>query len=427
MANQNLVMRVSALRVVVLIGLALSGIVAAFATISPEPDTAEVLLAKTLVIEPLAIQARALALPRPVSYVREETFARGDTLARLLDRLGVSDLDTRKLLRAGTLRLLRPGSTVDATVDGSGALLSLSFLLARDSLVMVHRDAEAFKIEQSKAPLSTLVAMRSGVVHSSLFGATDAAGVPERVAMQLADIFGGDVDFYRGLRNGDRFAVVYEMYYLDGRPVRSGRVLAAEFVNRGKSYRAVYYTGSDGKGGYYTPHGRNLRKAFLRAPLEFSRISSGFGMRLNPFLKIWKQHKGVDYAAPAGTRVRAAGDGVVEFAGRQLGYGNVIILRHWGQYSTLYGHLRGFGPGIRRGTRVTQGEVIGYVGQTGWATGPHLHYEFRIAGVARNPLTIAMPAAQPVAARDLAAYGRYAGPLVARLDLLTNTNLALLE
>jgi murein DD-endopeptidase MepM/ murein hydrolase activator NlpD len=414
-------------RLTALVGLALSGVVAAFATISPEPDAAELARARTPVVETLALRPQISVTRSPATYVREETFARGDTLARLLARLGVSDTDTRLLLRSRALRLLRPGSSVDATVSGDGELLSLNFLIGRDSLVTVQRAGGAFHVEQASAALSTRLAIKWGVIHSSLFGATDAAGVPDSVAMQLADIFGGDIDFYRELRQGDRFAVIYEMRYLNGRPVRSGRVLAAEFVNQGKSYRAVYYTGADGRGGYYGPDGSSLRKAFLRAPLEFSRISSGFGMRLHPFLKIWKQHRGIDYAAPTGTRVRAAGDGVVQFAGRKGGYGNVIILRHWGPYSTVYGHLHGFAPGIRRGTRVTQGEVIGYVGQTGWATGPHLHYEFRIAGVARNPLTIAMPSAQPVAARELAAYRGFAAPLVAQLDLLTGTDLALLE
>ncbi|MGH8747459.1 MAG: peptidoglycan DD-metalloendopeptidase family protein, partial [Burkholderiales bacterium] len=251
--------------------------------------------------------------------------------------------------------------------------------------------------------------------------------IPDSVAIQLADVFGGDIDFYRDLRNGDRFSVVYEMQYFGGRPVRPGRVIAAEFVNKGKTFRALYYVDANGKGGYYAPDGQSLQKAFLRAPLEFTRISSRFGMRKHPFLHTWRQHKGVDYAAPLGTRVRATADGVVEFAGRKGGYGNVIILRNSGRYSTVYGHLRGFSRGIRRGARVEQGEIIGFVGQTGWATGPHLHYEFRIAGVARNPLAVALPAAVPVPAQELPAFRRYARPLIAQLDLLATSTVALLE
>jgi len=262
--------------------------------------------------------------------------------------------------------------------------------------------------------------MKSSVIRSSLFAASDAAGVPDAVAMQLADVFSGDVDFYRDLRQGDRFTVVYEMYMLRGRPVRAGRMLAAEFVNHGRTLRAIHYQSSN-----YSPEGKSLRKAFLRYPLEFSRVISGFGMRRHPIQGNWRAHKGIDYAAPTGTRVRAVADGLVEYAGVKGGYGNVVILRHNGQYSTVYGHLSRIM--VRRGARVAQNDTIGLVGQTGWATGPHLHYEFRIAGQARNPLSVAMPAAQPVAAQQLGAFAAFAQPLVARLDLAANANLALLD
>jgi murein DD-endopeptidase MepM/ murein hydrolase activator NlpD len=240
------------------------------------------------------------------------------------------------------------------------------------------------------------------------------------VAMQLADVFGGDIDFHRDLRKGDQFTVVYELHHLAGRPVRAGRVLAAEFTSQGKSYRAIQFGNS-----YYTPEGRNMRKAFLRAPLEFSRVSSGFGRRMHPIARTWRNHEGTDYAAPTGTRVRAVADAVVEFAGARGGYGNVVILRHHGAYTTVYAHLSRIS--VRRGARVAQNDTIGFVGQTGWATGPHLHYEFRVGGEARNPLSLAMPAALPVAPRDLPAFRAHAEPLVARLDLLANSNLALLQ
>jgi len=262
--------------------------------------------------------------------------------------------------------------------------------------------------------------MRASTIRSSLFAASDAAGIPDGIAMQLADVFAGDVDFYRDLRKGDRFSVVYEVHTLAGRPVRSGRLLAAEFVNQGRTLRAVHYGTS-----YYTPEGKNLRKAFLRAPLEFSRVSSGFGMRNHPIHGGWRQHTGTDYAAPTGTRVRAAGDGVVEFAGQKGGYGNVVILRHGNQTTTLYGHLSRIA--VHRGARVAQNDTVGFVGQTGWATGPHLHYEFRIAGQPRNPRSIALPAAHPLPAGELAAFSAQAEPLVARLDLLADSSLASLD
>ena len=413
-------------RIGVLFVLALSGVVAAFATIREAQD-AHLLLPKAAVLEPVNIPFADSVLPSPETFLREERFQRGDTVSGLLGRLGVADEDLKPLLRVRALRLLRPGLTVNAEVGADGRVLALDFLSSASALVSIRRGPDGFVASEESAPLSVRTEMKAGTIRSSLFAAADAIGMPDNVAIQIAEIFGGDIDFHRDLRRGDRFAVVYEMSYLNGRPVRSGRVLAAEFVNQGKSLRAVYFPGSDRQGGYYAPDGKNLRKAFLRSPLEFSRISSGFGMRMHPFLQTWRAHRGIDYAAPSGTRVRAVGDGVVEFAGKNGGYGNVVVLRHHGAYSTVYAHLSMFAAGVRKGARVTQGDSIGHVGQTGWATGPHLHYEFRVSGEARNPLAIAMPAAQPVSGHEMAAYRQQAAPLVARLNLLASTDLALLE
>jgi murein DD-endopeptidase MepM/ murein hydrolase activator NlpD len=415
MGIQGLVVRAAAV-----LGLAASGVVA-FATIAPDPREAEMLLARTASIEPMPIRPEQV-LPSPAYFVREERFQRGDTVAGFLSRLGIADLEATRLGRLRAIHQLRPGLLVRAEVSAAGAPKNLSFLTGRETLVQVVAEGDEFRAGEYPAPFDTRVTMKSGTVRTSLFAATDAAGIPDSIGMQLADIFGGDVDFYRDLRKGDRFTVVYEEQRLAGAAVRSGRVLAAEFVNNGKSYRAIYY----GKG-YYTPNGSSLRKAFLRNPLEFSRVSSGFGMRMHPIAKGWRKHEGIDYAAPLGTRVRAVGDGVIEFAGVKGGYGNAVIVRHNGQYTTTYAHLSRFAAGIRRGMRVTQGDAVGFVGQTGWATGPHLHYEFRIAGQARNPFSIAMPAAVPVPAHELAAFREEAAPLIARLDLLANSNLALLE
>jgi murein DD-endopeptidase MepM/ murein hydrolase activator NlpD len=409
----------------VLLALALSGMVAAFATIAPATEPAPP--PEQSVLESVAIPLDALIAPPP-AYVHEARFERGETVGDLLDKLGVEDSQANRLAKLGTLHLLRPGTVVTAKVASAGELVRLTYLNGRDTIRSIVPEEERFRIGDEPAQFETSTLVKSAEIQSSLFEAADSAGIPDSVAIQLADVFGGDIDFYRDLRKGDRFSVVYEMQYLGGRPVRSGRVIAAEFVNKGKAFRAVYYVGANGKGGYYAPDGQSLRKAFLRAPLEFSRISSRFGMRKHPFLHTWRQHKGVDYAAPLGTRVRATADGVVEFAGRKGGYGNVIILRNSGRYSTVFGHLRGFAHGIHRGARVEQGEIIGFVGQTGWATGPHLHYEFRIAGVARNPLAVALPAAVPVPAQELPAFRRYAEPLVAQLDLLSAAStVALLE
>jgi murein DD-endopeptidase MepM/ murein hydrolase activator NlpD len=389
------------------------GAVGAYSSFSPG---LEVPLSEPIV-EALTLRAEQVAASK--SYVREEQFLRTDTTAAFVARLGLAD---PRIARLRSLRELRPGTYVSAEVGAEGELIALSWLSGRDTLVRIAPDGDGYARSETRAAFETRIDMKSGVIRSSLFGASDAAGIPDGIAMQLADVFGGDVDFHRDLRKGDRFTVVFETYYLGGRAVRSGRVLAAEFVNQGKAFRAVHYGSS-----YYTPDGKNMRKAFLRSPLEFSRVSSGFGMRRHPIAHEWRQHKGIDYAAATGTRVRAAGDGFVEFVGVKGGYGKVVVLRHHGQYSTVYAHLSRFPAGLHRGQRVAQNDTIGFVGQTGWATGPHLHYEFRVAGQSRNPRSLAMPAAQPVPADKLPAFAAYAEPLLAKLDLGTRTDVARLD
>jgi murein DD-endopeptidase MepM/ murein hydrolase activator NlpD len=234
--------------------------------------------------------------------------------------------------------------------------------------------------------------------------------------MQLADVFSGDIDFHHDLRRGDRFAVLYEMRYVDGEPLGAGRIAAAEFVNKGVRYRAFLWRAPDGSEGYYAEDGKTLRKAFLRSPLAFTRVTSGFSLaRFHPFLQTWRAHKG-GFRGPIGTQVRAAGDGTVALAGRQTG-GNVVVLQHAGAYSTLYAHLSRFASGLKPGARVQQGDVIGYVGETGWATGPHLHYEFRVNNVQRNPLTVALPNAQPLPAEQRSGYLEQVAILAAQLAL----------
>ena len=397
--------------------LAASGVVA-FATIAPRAEE-RVQPPRRPIVE--ALEIRPDATPAPTSYFREELFQRGDTLPAFLERLGIEAPHAARLTKLRVLQQLRPGTHVSAEVSAEGEPLVLSFLSGRDTVVKVAAEANGqFRVTDDRAQLYTRVAMKSGVIESSLFAAADDAGIPDSIAMQLGEVFGGDIDFHRDLRKGDQFAVVYELHYLGGRPVRAGRVLAAEFTNNRKTLRAVHF-----RTGYYTPEGKNLRKAFLRSPLEFSRVSSGFGMRRHPIAQAWIKHQGIDYAAPTGTRVRAVGDGVVEHAGLKGGYGKVVILRHHGQYSTAYAHLSRIN--VHRGQRVAQNDSIGAVGQTGWATGPHLHYEFRVAGEARNPLSVAMPAALPVAPQDLAAFRNHAEPLITRLDLIANSALARLD
>ena len=397
--------------------LAASGVVA-FATIAPSAES-RIEPPKRPIIEALAISPDPA--PAPKSYFREELYQRGDTLPAFIERLGIEASHAAKLAKLRVLQQLRPGTQVSAEVSAEGEPLMLSFLSGRDALVKIVGEGNGFfRVTDDKAQLYTRVAMKSGSIQSSLFAAADEAGIPDSVAMQLGDVFGGDIDFHRDLRKGDQFAVVYELHYLGGRPVRAGRLLAAEFTNNRKTFRAVHF-GS----GYYTPEGKNLRKAYLRSPLEFSRVSSGFGMRRHPIAQAWRKHEGIDYAAPTGTRVRAVGDGVIEHAGPKGGYGKVVIIRHNGQFATVYAHLSRVN--VQRGQRVAQNDTIGAVGQTGWATGPHLHYEFRVGGQARNPFSIAMPAANPVAPQDLPAFRNYAEPLISRLDLIANSALARAE
>jgi len=418
-------------RAALLAVFAFSGAVAAIAAIVPSSD-AELLLAKTAVLEPVDIRLDEALLPAPAAYVREERMQRGDTFQSLLARLGINDADIRQLLRQrSTLQLLRVGSVVTAEVragkdhagkEHEGELVWLGFLSGRDTAIRVERVGPGLVASELRAAVVTRDVLKSGLIRTSLFAAADAAGIPDSIAIQLAEVFGSDIDFHRELRQGDRFSVLYEQHSVDGRPLRAGRVLAAEFTNQGRKYRALRHGDN-----FYAPDGKNMRKGMLRSPLELSRVSSGFGMRMHPLHNAWRAHQGVDYAAPAGTRVRAVGDGIVEFAGRQGGYGNLVIVRHASQVSTYYAHLKALGRGIRTGARVAQGDTVGLVGQTGWATGPHLHYEFRVAGTARNPLSVPLPAGTPVARHDMDAFRARSQEMAAQLDLLANGQVASLE
>ena len=414
--------------IVALCSLPFLGMVAAFGT---APDTAYSFVPARTVVESLDVAHPEQSADANQVFWREERFGSGDTISDLLARLAVNDEEARAFLlqvkRGRSLQLLRPGTTVQARTAEDGSLLALRYITDNGRLIGFDKEGTEFKAVEQQLSLSPQRQMKSGEIRSSLFAAADAAGLSDNVAIQIADIFSGDIDFHRDLRRDDKFTVIYEMFYHEGRAFKTGRVLATEFINQGRSYRAVWFEDAEGKGGYYTPDGKSLRKAFLRSPLAFSRISSGFAMRFHPILHKWRTHKGVDFAAPVGTHVKATADGTVEFAGWQNGYGNVIVLKHQRGLSTRYAHLSRLAAGLRKGMRVQQGDVIGNVGQTGWATGPHLHYEFRVNDEVRNPLTVALPAARPIPAQQMAAFGRASAPLAAELNLLKDSNLALLE
>jgi murein DD-endopeptidase MepM/ murein hydrolase activator NlpD len=330
----------------------------------------------------------------------EVVVSRNDTMDRLFRRfqLNLSDLATlRDLpeLRSQVDRL-RPGESLRFMHRGS-ELVGLERKISDSETLKVMRDSSGFVTDVLENPLESHVRTASATIDSSLFQASAGAGLPDVIAVELADIFQYDIDFVLDIQPGDRFSVVYEELSQDGVPLRTGNILAAKFVNAGREYRAVRYVDSQGRGEYYTPDGKSLRKAFIRAPVQFSRISSRFNSaRKHPILNRIRAHKGVDYAAPVGTPVRAAGEGRVKFVGQQGGYGNVVELEHGSGVVTVYGHLSRFAKNLRRGQRVALGEVIAYVGQTGLATGPHLHYEYRVRGMHKNPQTVPLPDAAPI-------------------------------
>lgn len=358
---------------------------------------------------------------------------RDDTLSTLLDRINISSPDAIAFLRQAPearalATQLRPGRTILSKTTPTGELLELQFQIDINRALVVKQAVSGFVAYEIPLAAENRVEVKTAVITSSLFSATDAANIPDQIAIQLANIFSSEIDFNQDLRKGDRFSVVYETSFSNGELIKTGRVLSTEFVNQGKTYRAVLYHTPDGHDNYYTPDGKSLQKAFLRSPLEFSRISSGFSLaRFHPVLQAWRAHKGVDYAAPVGTRVKAVADASVAFVGGQGGYGNVVILQHAGGISTVYGHLSRFAPGLRKGQKISQGEAIGFVGMTGLATGPHLHYEFRVHGAHRNPLTVALPNPVPLPAARLAEFSQQAQPLLAQLDLVRADKLASLE
>jgi murein DD-endopeptidase MepM/ murein hydrolase activator NlpD len=387
------------------------------------PDTSLDAVWVRNVSQTLPVPAIAVEDDASGRYWREERVQRGDTIGSLLARAAVDDPEAMDFLRtdpsARALYQLKPGRALKVAIDDDGRLRALRFLAPNGEMLSISRTATGLTAEREAPPEDTRVTMRSGEIQSSLFAAADDAGLPDAITLALADVFGGDIDFYHDLRRGDRFIVLYETRYVDGEPAGTGRILAAEFVNRGLVLHTFLWRNPDGSEGYYDETGRSSRKAFLRSPMEFSRITSGFTQaRLHPILHEMRAHQGTDFAAPTGTPVRVTADGVVTVAGQQNGYGNVIMVKHDGRYSTVYAHLARFADDLKDGARVRQGDTIGYVGQTGWATGPHLHYELRVDGEPRDPLTVALPMAMPVSEEERAAFAATIAPLAGELAVV---------
>lgn len=415
--------------------VALSGFtVTAFGIAPLMPDAATLPLGvveQALVPQGLAEQLESLGqVPNDLS---RSTITRGtDNAETLLQRLGVADAGASAFLRSDTTarRVLqgRGGKMVRAKADDSGRLTELVARYPAERSEQRQTHFTRLTLTQvngrwvsrlESAPLERGMRLGSGTIRSSLFAATDEAGLPDVVASQVAEIFSAEIDFHRELRKGDSFSVVYESLSADGEPVPwnegAGRVLAAEFVNAGKRHQAVWFVDRSGKGGYFGADGSSRRRAFLASPLEFSRLTSGFAMRFHPLLKTWRAHLGVDYAAPAGAPVRTVGDGTVSFAGWQNGYGNVVEVQHGQDRSTLYAHLSRIE--VRKGQKLEQGDPIGAVGATGWATGPHLHFEFRVGGRHQDPRLLAQAAeAQTLDPIDLGRFGVEARTVQSRLQ-----------
>jgi len=313
-----------------------------------------------------------------------------------------------------------PGRMLQAESSSEGELLALRYFVNASSMLEVMRTQEGLHARQRAISETPRLVYKTATIRSSLFAATDAAGIPDAVAMQIARVFATDIDFHSDLRKGDRFSVIYEMIYEAGELVAPGRILAAQFVNDGRVHHAVLFRDDEGSEGYYSLDGSNRAKAFLRSPVEFSRVSSGFGARFHPIFRNWRAHTGVDFAAPRGTRVLATADGHVVAAGARGGYGNAVEVRHGSGITTLYAHLSGFAGGIRAGARVQQGQPIGFVGATGYATGPHLHYEFKVAGIHQDPLRVALPKAEPVPGRLRSSFLAIANDARAKIDLVSS-------
>ncbi len=356
-----------------------------------------------------------------VASTIEVIVARNDTMDAIFRRMALDTADLAAIRNLPGIRqsldFLKPGDAIEVTHTNAGEIRQLSRKVSETQTLQVVRENSGFAAKMIDNPVETRMRIATATIDTSLFQAAEAAAMSDVVAMKLAAVFAYDIDFALDIRAGDHFTVAYEQIYQNGRYLRDGEVLAAEFVNDGRTYRAVRFATDSGATGYYTPDGKPLRKAFLRAPVDFTRVSSVFATsRLHPILNLIRGHMGTDYAAPTGTPVHAAGEGRVSFEGTRGGYGNAIVLLHAGNVSTLYGHMSRFAKSVHLGSHVDQGDVIGYVGMTGLATGPHLHYEYLKNGVHMNPQTVPLPGALPLQAGALAKFVSATAPLLQTLS-----------
>lgn len=371
---------------------------------TPEPDKINVNTNATAEAKP-AVAAKPVEPENKLTEVAVK-IRRGESLSHVFRRLGLNHGELLEIVASHPhnrqLTKLRTGESIRITYDSDQKVHELFYQPSLTKVLQITRNGDSFDTELTTIPLESRQAFVHGKIRQSLFSAGKTSKVPGHLLHQLVSLFQWDIDFGRDIHNGDSFSILYEEKYLEGRKVSTGNILAAEFVNQGKAYRAVRYIDQHGNTEYYTPEGRNLKKRFIRTPVKFARISSKFSLgRWHPILHHMRKHNGVDYAAPTGTPIKATANGRIVFKGRKGGYGNAIVIDHGDKYSTLYGHMSAFAKNFHVGSRIRQGEVIGYVGMSGLATGPHLHYEFLVNGVHRDPLSSKLPTGEPIPASQL--------------------------
>lgn len=424
-------------KTLITMALGMFGAAGALAVVQPADGNLPVIQqARQILPLPESFHASLAAEPSAESspFIQTTQIRRGDTLADVLQRLNVSESGLLPFLThdksARSVYKLYPGRSFHAGLDSEGSLAWLRYNHTPSAIedgqtvskwLEIKPDGKGgFSASEEFAAADTEIRVSEGTIVNSLFGATDAAGIPDSITMQMTDILGSKVDFLRDIRQGDTFRIVYETYSHQGQSVGSGRILGIEFTNGSRTHEAIWFKPENGSGGYYDFKGNSLRAAFLRAPLKFTRVSSTFGTRKHPVHGYTAQHKGIDYAAPSGTPIHSTSDGTVEFIGWQRGYGNVVIIKHHGKYSTVYAHQSRFAKSLKKGDSVEQGQLIGYVGATGWATGPHLHYEIRVDGKQLNPQSVDLPIASTLEGGDRLAFNKVSSQYQGHFQLLAS-------
>ncbi|MCW8935799.1 MAG: peptidoglycan DD-metalloendopeptidase family protein [Gammaproteobacteria bacterium] len=404
-----------------------------YKTINDNADTHNADTTETLKQQPTSIVSKNNTTITDIDNPQWQSFKvkSGDSLSVVFDRAKIKPAQLLELMKLGAatdeLKRIHPGDIIKIISDEEGNLLALNYQVDGIRYLQVEREDDQLVANIHKHHIEVRSAYATAEIESSLFLASAKAGLSQNTTMELANVFGWDIDFAQDIRKGDKFTVIYEQRFKNGSKIKDGNILAAEFVNQGETHRALRYTDPvTGLTGYYSPTGHSLRKAFLRSPVKFSRISSRFTTkRYHPILHRFRSHKGVDYAAGRGSPVRASGDGKVIYKGNKGGYGRTVIIKHGSRYTTLYAHLNSYNKKIRSGKSVKQGQIIGYVGSSGLASGPHLHYEFRVNGVHRNPLTVKFPSSKPIPERYRDNFQLTTSSYLAQLDVLSRNALAL--